>query len=225
VARTYSSELRSERSQQTRTTVLAAAHALFLEQGWVATTMSRVAERAGVSRQTVYALHASKLTLLDACIDAALSGGRTRRLRDLPEYRLMADGDFDTRARAAARWLSGAHERSARIQRVLDEAAVGDPAAAARLAEREQNRLAEVRYATGLVLADPEPSAHVVDGLWTLTSRDVWLKLVGQRGWTAQAWQDWFVDLLGTYREHAADGRSGAGDHAVHDAGSVGDPA
>lgn len=51
----------------------------------------------------MYALHTSKLALLDACIDTATAGGRDRRLRDLPEYRAMADGDFATRARAAAR--------------------------------------------------------------------------------------------------------------------------
>lgn len=121
--------------------------------------------------------------------------------------------------------MSGEHERSARIQRVLDEAAAGDPAAAARLAERERNRLAEVRDAAGLVLADPDPPAAVVDGWWTLTSRDVWLKLVGQRGWTPQEWQDWFVVLLGSYARHAADGAGSRPGHPGDDAGSVGHPA
>ena len=210
--RTYTSDVRAEQSRRTRAAILEAAAQLFLEQGWVATTMARVGERSGVARQTVYLLFPSKLALLDACIDAALlgggsdaTGGAASRVRDLPGYRRMAEGTFDVRVRAGAEWLAGAHQRSARIQRVLDEAAVGDPVAAARLAEREQTRWREVRWAMTLVLADPEPDPAVVDGVWTLASRDVWLKLVGQRGWTSEAWQEWFAGMLAGYRGHATD--------------------
>lgn len=203
--RNYSSEVRTERSRQTRSAVLSAAHQLFVAEGWVATTMARVAERAAVARQTVYLLYDSKLALLDACIDDALTAGQAPRVRELAGYRAMGVGDFDARVAAGARWLAGAHQRSATIQRVLDEAAVGDPVATARLEVREQNRWSEVRWAMSLVLATPDPDPEVVDGVWMLASRDVWLKLVGQRGWSAEQWQVWFARLVGTYRRYAAE--------------------
>ena len=202
--RTYSSDVRAERSRRTRAVVLETAQAMFLDEGWVATTMARVAAASGVARQTVYLLFDSKLALLDACIDTALSAGAGVRVRELPEYRVMADGDVDSRIAAGARWLAGAHERSARIQRVLDEAAVTDPAAAARLVVREQNRWDEVRFAMTLVLRRPDPPPAVVDAVWTTASRDAWLRLAG-RGWTSAQWQEWFVATTALHRGHASD--------------------
>jgi AcrR family transcriptional regulator len=162
------------------------------EQGWTATTMARVAETSGLTRQTVYQQFDSKLSLLDACIDHSLSDGRAMRVRDMPEYQLMGVGDRDVRISAAGRWLCAAHERSAEIQNVLDQAAVTDVEAAARLTVRENTRWDEVRWATSLIL-DGEPADEVVDGLWTLTSRRVWLMLVRDRRWTAERWRWWFT--------------------------------
>ncbi len=37
---------------------------------------------------------------------------------------------------------------------------------------------------------DPERAADVV---WTLNHPDVWLLLVGERGWTPAEWEAWFL--------------------------------
>ncbi|KQU03150.1 TetR family transcriptional regulator [Rhodococcus sp. Leaf7] len=190
--RTYTSDVRAERARASRDAVVAAATDSFLRRGWAGTTMADVASAAGLTRQTVYAGFEGKLALLDACIDAALSDGRYVAVRELPEYRAMADGDPMTRVAAAARWLRGAHERSAAIQHVLDEAAVMDPVAATRLAERERTRWDEVRWAGGLVLGVP-PADHMTDALWILASRSVWLRLTGERSWTGDRWEAWFA--------------------------------
>jgi AcrR family transcriptional regulator len=196
VARSYSSPARSAQALRTRAEVVAAAHELFVSKGWVATTMAGVAERAGVARQTVYLMFDSKQALLDVCIDQRLRGsGADMPVRNQPEYRAMASGTTAERVTAGAKWLAGAHERSATIQRVLDQAAVTDPAAAARLREREQGRWQEVAFAIGLVLGT-KPTREFVDLVWTMASRDVWLKLVEQRGWTRAHWQSWFEGAL-----------------------------
>lgn len=165
---------------------------MFLTRGWVATTMADVAASAGVTRQTVYQQFDGKLALLDGCIDDALSNGANTAVRELPEYKKMADGDFDERLAAGAHWLRGAHERSAAIQHVLDQAAVVDGVAAQRLAEREHTRWNEVRWATELILAAP-PSDTVVDAMWMLTARSVWLRLTRERGWSPSTWERWFI--------------------------------
>lgn len=208
MARSYSSPARSAQASRTRAQIVAAAHDLFVSTGWVATTMAGVAERAGVARQTVYLMFESKQALLDVCIDRRLRGsGADMPVRDQPEYQAMGSGTTAERVTAGARWLAGAHERSATIQRVLDQAAVTDPAAAARLREREQGRWQEVAFAVGLVLGT-KPSAEFVDLVWTLAARDVWLKLVEQRGWTSAQWQAWFESALtaaiGEYTRAAA---------------------
>ncbi|MBA4021102.1 MAG: TetR/AcrR family transcriptional regulator [Gordonia sp.] len=196
MSRPYSSELRTARAQANRRTVVDTAQRMFIDEGWTATTMAKVAEASGLTRQTVYQQFDSKLSLLDACIDNALSDGRAIPVRDMPEYQQMGVGDTRIRIDAGARWLCSAHERSAVIQNVLDQAAVTDVEAAARLAVRENTRWAEVRWATSLILGS-EPADNVVDGMWTLTSRRIWLMLVRDRGWTADRWRQWFTVQAG----------------------------
>ena len=36
--------------------------------------------------------------------------------------------------------------------------------------------------------------ARATDILWTLNHPDVWLLLVGERGWTPKQWERWFAD-------------------------------
>ena len=192
MARAYSSQLRADRARANRALVVTTATELFCTDGWVPTTMSAVATAAGLTRQTVYQQFDGKLALLDACIDNALSAGRGVRVRELPEYRAMADGAFDRRLAAGAHWLRGAHERSAVIQHVLDQAAVTDSEAAERLRQREANRWDEIRFAVGLVLGT-EPADRLVDSIWSLAARSVWLRLVGDRGWSGSEWEAWFV--------------------------------
>ncbi|WP_207838355.1 TetR/AcrR family transcriptional regulator [Williamsia soli] len=196
MSRPYSSELRTARAQANRRIVVDTAQRMFVDEGWTATTMAKVAETSGLTRQTVYQHFDSKLSLLDACIDNALSDGRAIPVRDMPEYRQMGMGDRRLRIDAGARWLCSAHERSAGIQNVLDQAAVTDVEAAARLADRENTRWEEVHWATSLILGS-EPPAEVVDGMWTLTSRRIWLMLVRDRGWTADQWRGWFTVQAG----------------------------
>lgn len=192
MSRSYSSELRTARAHANRRTVVDTAQRMFIAQGWTATTMAKVAATSGLTRQTVYQHFDSKLSLLDACIDHALSDGHAVPVREMPEYQQMGLGGRRIRIEAGAHWLSSAHERSAEIQNVLDQASVTDEEAAARLASRENTRWAEVNWATSLILGT-QPAEEVVDGMWTLTSRRIWLMLVRDRGWTADRWRRWFV--------------------------------
>lgn len=60
--------------------ILTAAHDLFLDRGVAATTMDAIAERAGVSKMTVYANFRDKPTLLAAIFDRRI---KTMRVPDL----------------------------------------------------------------------------------------------------------------------------------------------
>ncbi|MFW0796194.1 helix-turn-helix domain-containing protein [Gordonia sp. CPCC 205515] len=196
MTRAYSSALRSERAAANRRAVIDTATEMFCEIGWVATTMAGVAKAAGLTRQTVYQQFDAKLTLLDACIDNALTHGDGGAVRGMPTYRAMGVGTFDERLTAGAAWLRAAHERSARIQNVLDQAAVTDAEAADRLHVREQQRWDEVAHALSLILGDttvsPARNDSIVDSVWLLASRRTWLMLVEGRGWSPQQWEDWF---------------------------------
>ena len=72
--RAYDSSRRREAAAARRAAILAAAHDLFVEQGYAATTMQAVAERAGVALDTVYASVGTKPALLAALNLQAVTG-------------------------------------------------------------------------------------------------------------------------------------------------------
>src|SRR4030067_1911150 len=75
--RTYDSPRRREHARATRRGLLDAARALFIERGYVATTIAAIASRAGVSAETVYATFKNKRSLLSEVIDVSMAGDDT----------------------------------------------------------------------------------------------------------------------------------------------------
>lgn len=190
--RRYESSVRAERTLENRGRLVAAAHGLFLSQGWSATTMTQVAAAAGLARPTVYLHFDTKLDLLIACIDIALSDVP---VRDRNDYQAMGEGTLPQRAATAGLWLRRAFERSASIQRVLDDAAVSTPEAAQVQTRMEQRRHDEFTNACALVLGGGIPPATLVDEIWALGSRVMWFKLA-DRGWSPDEWEAWFVGVV-----------------------------
>jgi AcrR family transcriptional regulator len=201
--RRYESSVRAERAGENRDRLVAAAHELFLRQGWTVTTMTQVAAAAGLARPTVYLHFDTKVDLLIACIDTSLS---EIPVRDRADYQAMGEGTPIQRAAIAARWLRGAYERSAAIQRVLDDAAVSTPEAAQAQIRMEQRRHDEFANACRLVLGGRRPPDTLVDEVWALGSRAMWFKLA-ERGWSPEDWQAWFIRVvLDATTTHAATG-------------------
>src|SRR4029450_10691844 len=72
--RAYRSRLRADQAQQTRRRVLEAALQLFVDRGYAGTTVAAVADRAGVSPETIYLSLGGKRGLLEGVIEAAITG-------------------------------------------------------------------------------------------------------------------------------------------------------
>ncbi|MDP3894340.1 TetR/AcrR family transcriptional regulator, partial [Nocardioides sp.] len=62
------------RDSEARARVVRSATELFIRQGYVATTLSEIAQAAGVAVQTIYSAHGSKVGLIAAAHDVALAG-------------------------------------------------------------------------------------------------------------------------------------------------------
>src|SRR5262249_18350270 len=89
--RPYDARRRRQRAEQerraTRLRVIEAAHALFLDRGYVATTMADIAREAGVALQSVYKVGHSKADLLHEVRDLAVAGDDQQvMLLDRPEF-------------------------------------------------------------------------------------------------------------------------------------------
>ena len=128
-SRRYESPRRREQAAATRELILDAANSLFERDGYAATSMVAIADRAGVSLKTVYLGFETKSGLLRAVWHRVLRGDRD----DLPvgEQTLVPQvldaPDPERQLRLNAHNSRAVKERAGAIMEVIHAAAPGDP--------------------------------------------------------------------------------------------------
>jgi AcrR family transcriptional regulator len=191
--RSYNSPRRREQAAATRRQILDAAQRLFERDGYAGTTMAAIAQEAGVALKTVYLAFETKSNLLRTLWNLLLRGDEV----DVPVaqrdwYReVIEEPDPERTLRLNARNARRVKERIGRVLGVIRDAAPLDPDIAA-LWERIQTDFYDNQRAV-LRSAGIETDG-AADVLWTLNHPDVWLLLVGRRGWTPEQWERWFAD-------------------------------
>jgi AcrR family transcriptional regulator len=199
--RSYHSPRRQQQAAATRQTILEAAERLFERRGYPATTMEQVAAEAGVALKTVYVAFATKSGLLRALWDLRLKGDLEEAgVAERPWYReVVKEPDPERQLRRNARNARVVKQRIGGVLKILRSAAPVDPDAAAlwRLIQTDfhdnQRVIVERLHATRALRPDLDVT-RATDILWTLNHPDVWLLLVGERGWTPEQWERWFAD-------------------------------
>jgi AcrR family transcriptional regulator len=197
----YHSPRRRQQAAATRQGILEAAERLFGSRGYPATTMEQVAEEAGVALKTVYVAFATKSGLLRALWDLRLKGDQEEAgVAERPWYReVVEEPDPARQLRGNARNARVVKERIAGVLKILRSAAPVDRDADAlwRLIQTDfydnQRVIVASLHARG-ALRPGLGVARATDILWTLNHPDVWLLLVGERGWTPGQWERWFAD-------------------------------
>ncbi len=204
VKRRYSSPLREEQARGTRRDVIEAASRLFVENGYVSTSIEEIAAEAGVSRATVFSV-GGKPALLKLAQDVAIVGDdEPIPLVERPRSRqMLAEPD-------AARFLQGYAElctemggRVAGIHEAIRAAAHADEEIRA-LWERIS---AERRGGAARVAAEVKKRHALRRGLSVSDAADLvavyndpglYLQLVLQRGWTPDRFRRWLVETMST---------------------------
>ena len=171
-SRPYRSPLRESQARATRRAVVEAARDLFVERGWSATTIDAVAERAGVSRRTVFTAVGGKAELLKIALDWALVGDdEPVPLSERPAWRRIAEGETPRdRAEAVGEVLVDLHRRTAPLHRALSHAAVGDEELG-RLQQRDHAGIREQTRQGITAVARREPTELEVDLAMAVTSK------------------------------------------------------
>jgi AcrR family transcriptional regulator len=202
--RRYHSPLRAQRAAETRNALIAAAHRLFLARGWVATGMREVAAEAGVATETVYSYFPSKRALLQAVVDIAVVGDdQPVAVAERPEFAAMGRGPHRQRTAAAGRLLAGIYDRTAPFAKVVREAAATDGDIADVLKATRERQRADVAVAAQLIMGRA-PTAAERDGIWAVTSPELYLLLVDESGWTVEQYEAWMTDALARLIPRAA---------------------
>jgi AcrR family transcriptional regulator len=103
-ARAYRSQRRTTRSTQTRERILAAVRELLAEGSFHETAVEQVAERAGVSRATLYQHFRSRLELVDAICETFDANPALLKLRNVVEHPDPATALAETIALSVRFW-------------------------------------------------------------------------------------------------------------------------
>ncbi len=196
--RPYRSSLREEQARSTRRAIVEAGAALFVERGFAGTTVDAVAERAGVSRKTVFTSVGGKVGLLKLAIDWALAGDdEPVALDDRPVVRALHE-QTDPR-RVVSLWAHLVTDLAARLallHPVLTAAADADEQAAELYATSERNRLGGARsFVEQLSRLGALRSDLTVERAAAMASMLMdplgYRRLVLGDGWTADEYAEW----------------------------------
>lgn len=201
--RAYDSPRRQEQARTTRVATLDAARDLFIERGYVATTMQAIAAKARVSPATVYATFRNKRSVLSALVDVSIAGD------DAPVpvldrswvHEMRDEPDLQRRLSILARNGRLILERRAPIEEVLRAAAAADPDIAAMWQQGREQRLAGQRALLRIVagstgLREGLDEQIAVDTLYAIGSPETFHSLTIDRGWSPDLFERWYADTL-----------------------------
>jgi AcrR family transcriptional regulator len=203
VKRSYQSTLREEQARRTRRAIVSAASALFVENGYVGTTVDAIAERAGVSRKTVFTSVGGKPDALKLAIDWANVGDdEPVPMLERPHVQeALREPDARRVLTLFAHDYVHIAERNFEIYGVLRQAVGADPQLRELADDLDSQRL---RGLTALAeqlhqrrsLRRDLTVATAAEVLCALTSEGGYGWLVQRQGWSPERFQTWIADVL-----------------------------
>jgi AcrR family transcriptional regulator len=186
---------RQRQAQATRDMIVTAAQALFLEQGYICTTIDIIAERAGVATSTVYAIFGSKRGILRAIRDTWHERTHIREVINSSEQSTSPSERLEQLAKATRRqWELGAE-----VTAIYTGAAAADPRAAAELTQALTGRREGLQgFAKSLEphLRSGLDITHAAAILQALCMPEIFDELVRRSGWLADEYQAWLANIL-----------------------------
>ena len=196
-------DLRAERVARTEAELIEAARALFLEHGYVATTLAQIAQRAGVAARTVYVRFGTKAALFRRVVDQALVGDTEPiDVAHRPGTRAAMTADtLAERIDAFADVCIGIADRAGALFEVAAQAEGSEPevAEAAQAGRRETAALCKSfwgRAADDGLLADGLDAASLAVVTDVLICADTVVHLRRTKAWSPKAHRSRVVDTL-----------------------------
>jgi AcrR family transcriptional regulator len=189
-------------AEETQRVIVEAASRLFLEHGYHATSIGRIASEAGVAVQTIYNAIGSKRDLLSRVLDFAAAGERAPV--PVPQFmREQAEREPDPHRIIAqlVEFWRGAIPRTAPVFGIIREAAAADPEVAVLERGRAGQRLRNYRQAAQL-LADRDAlrPGMTIDGaaaaIFAIGHPETYRALVLDGDWSDDAWAGWLQATL-----------------------------
>ena len=194
---------RKAKARATRASVIDAAGDLFVEQGYLGTSVQAIADSAGVSRATVFNSVGGKLELLRAAFDVATVGDDEPVPLPQRPQALAVRAEPDPRRAVAgyAAMVTGVSSRVAGIYEAFRCAAGVDPRVRMQWTQIQQERFGGAKGFVGILSAKgplrdgltPEDAADLV---WVLIDASLYHRLVVERSWSTNRFQTWLAATM-----------------------------
>lgn len=190
------------KDEDARERILDAAAELFERDGYMATTMNEIGERANVAVKTIYAAYGSKIGVLEATHFRAVRGSMSST--PLIEQQWVKDLANAESVQEAWKFVSKDQaESTARVAPILNaiSCSSSDPPVRTLLDRLKDNRYYFWDVIAGILLTLPGAGGEhrrtaVADAMFAIMSVEVYTLLIADRGWTDQQWQEWTHDQI-----------------------------
>jgi AcrR family transcriptional regulator len=195
----YNTERRAEQARLTRARIIEAARELLLADGFFAMTVPLLAQRAEVSPQTVYNSIGGKADVVKAVYDVLLAGDDDPTpMSQRSGFRAVVEApDSATYAHAYAAWCRQIWDRVGPLLGVILAHGPGGDAVLEEFVttiDRER-RTGNAHSLQGLRERGALPQGRslddLVDAVWTLTTPEVYDRLVRRSSWQSAAYEAW----------------------------------
>jgi hypothetical protein len=200
--RAYRSPLRAEKAAETRRLIITAAGEVFSERGYAGATMAQIAERAGVSVESVHGLGTKPVLLIHAFKQTYAGASGWKTILDEPDLlRIMSTEDTDAAIQGYAEFIAAANGRSHGIWPAVRTAALSEPRVAEQIDElialkKQDFLMGAAWYADrGVVSAEADP-ATVAPYLYVLTSQETYDQLIQDWGYTPETYVVWLTEAI-----------------------------
>ena len=201
--RPYTSPARVASAALTRQRIVDAAGRLFVDSGYVATSVRSIAGAAGVAEKTVYLQFETKPAILKAVVDSAIVGPEP----DVPASRsqwfleVLAQSRLDRKVELLVQGTSALHERTGPVFTVAREAASVDPAVAALWSRGKRRHLSDMALiAESFAEHDLIPTRHSVgwaaELLYVLLGPENWYLIRRELGRDERHYREWLRTTL-----------------------------
>jgi AcrR family transcriptional regulator len=195
--RAYNSELRQAQARVTKDRILVTARIFFESNGFEKVTIEDIAKKAEVSAPTIYALFQSKIGILRALIDEALSPGLFEELVQKAREEKSPSKHLKISASIARHIYDAENQQLGTLQ----NASILDPEFKKLEIEREKRRYLRQEESVKMLakensLVENLSVTKARDILWAFTGRDLYRMLVLEQGWSSDEYEVWLAHLL-----------------------------
>jgi AcrR family transcriptional regulator len=201
--RPYRSPARAASAQLTRRRIMDAAGRLFVNAGYVATSVRAIAQEAGVAEKTVYLQFETKPAILKAVVEASIVGSDdpVPAARSPWFLEVLAESRLDRKVELLSKATSALHERTGPVFAVAREAATVDPAVAALWNRGKRGHLSDMTTMArsfadqGLIPAAVD-IAWAIELLYVLLGPENWYLIRRELGRDEQHYTNWLHTSL-----------------------------